>query len=562
MKQILVLVLFLAFLNTNAQLFQQKNYAKGYFLWPIGAQIALAANFGELRENHFHMGLDCKSDKAENKPIYAAASGYVAKVKIEPWGFGRAIYINHPNGMTTLYAHLNDFYPELENYIKQQQYQQQKWKIFIELPANKFTVSKGQFIAYSGNTGGSMGPHLHFEVRETSTDKVLNPLLMGFPIQDNIAPDLLRLAVYDRTKSTYEQQPKIFPLKKVGNVYMPASGKITVNTSKVSYAITAWDRYTGSTNQNGVFQAVVFDNDKPVSGFQLDGIDYLETRYLNAHVDYKTRFNRGPWLQHLSKLPGVPQGFYACDESQGVITLADGIERRQKIEVLDANGNKSVIQFTVQGVNFANTSAGVGEKFAPDMMNVFERESIRFYIPPGVLYDSFYFRFAEMRGATGRPLYMLHHPGVPLHKAITIKIKDAIPFAPSKRMVMKRSYGSDKDFKKAELENGWYKADFKEFGYFELLEDTTPPTVNSNGFVSGMNASKLSRIVLTIKDDSDDIESFNAWLDGKWLRFTNDKGKNFIYKFDEMCPPGNHELKIEAVDIVGNKTERGYNFVR
>ena len=192
-------------LHSIGQIFPRKDYPKGYFTWPVLAEKALAANFGELRPNHYHMGLDCKTNQKENLPIVAAADGYVAKVKIEPFGFGRCIYINHPNGLTTLYAHLNDFYPALENYIKQQQYKMQSWKLFLEnIPANLFPVKKGQLIAYSGNTGSSQCPHLHFEIRDTKTDKVLNPLLIGFHITENIAPAVLRLAEYDRKKSTYE----------------------------------------------------------------------------------------------------------------------------------------------------------------------------------------------------------------------------------------------------------------------------------------------------------------------------------------------------------------------
>ena len=176
-------------------LFFPKNYPQDYFTWPVGAVQAIVANFGELRPNHYHMGLDCRTEQKENVPILAAADGFVAKVKIEPFGFGRALYINHPNGMTTLYAHLNDFYPELEAYIKQEQYRLESWQVFLDLPPNRFRVKKGQFIAYSGNTGGSQGPHLHFEIRDTKTDKVLNPLLMYNNIPDNIPPDILRLAI-------------------------------------------------------------------------------------------------------------------------------------------------------------------------------------------------------------------------------------------------------------------------------------------------------------------------------------------------------------------------------
>lgn len=161
------------------------------------------------------MGLDCRTEQVVNKPVYAAADGYIAKVKIEPFGFGRAIYINHPGGYTTLYAHLNDFYDPLEKYITQKQYELKCWAVFLDIPPNIFTVKKGQQIAWSGTTGGSQGPHLHFEIRETGTDKVLNPLLFNMPITDKIAPDIIRLAVYDRSKSTYEQSPGLFSLKKL-----------------------------------------------------------------------------------------------------------------------------------------------------------------------------------------------------------------------------------------------------------------------------------------------------------------------------------------------------------
>ena len=161
------------FNSATAQVFPAKNYPKGYFQWPVIAKHALVANFGELRPNHYHMGLDCRTDQIENVPVVAAADGYIAKVKIEPYGFGRCIYINHPNGFTTLYAHLNNFYPELEKYITEQQYKLESWKVFLDIPANLFPVKKGQFIAYSGNTGGSQGPHTHFEIRDTKTDKVL-----------------------------------------------------------------------------------------------------------------------------------------------------------------------------------------------------------------------------------------------------------------------------------------------------------------------------------------------------------------------------------------------------
>jgi murein DD-endopeptidase MepM/ murein hydrolase activator NlpD len=173
-------------------------YPKGYFRNPLAIPIQLAANFGELRTNHFHMGLDIRTNQRENLPVYASAEGYISKIKIEKSGFGRAIYINHPNGYTTVYAHLNDFFPALNEYVIAKQYKDEKWEQDFELPAGQFPVSKGQFIAYSGNTGGSQGPHLHFEIRDTETGSNYNPWLFGLGLPDYIQPYIYRLYYYDR----------------------------------------------------------------------------------------------------------------------------------------------------------------------------------------------------------------------------------------------------------------------------------------------------------------------------------------------------------------------------
>lgn len=568
-KKLVFLPLYLSTFTAGfAQFFPQPVYPQNYFTWPVGAVKAIVANFGELRPNHYHMGLDCRTDKVVNKPIYTAAEGYIAKVKIEPFGFGRAIYINHPNGFTTLYAHLNDFFPELEKYITEQQYKLQRWQVFLDIPANLFPVTKGQFIAYSGNTGGSQGPHLHWEIRDTKTDKVLNPLLFGMPIQDNIAPDILRLAVYDRSISTYEQVPRFIPLKKNGNNYSVAAGKLLLYSPQSSFAITAYDRYTGSTNQNGIYQALLYADGSPVCGFQLNGISYDETRYLNANIDYKLKINGGPYLQHLSKLPGNPAEHYRSDASGGVVLLTPGQSKEIKIEVADANGNISSINFTIERSEAVTAAAQkTGTLFKPGEINVFENEEVKFYLPATALYDSFYFRYGKIVPSIGKPVYQLHNHSVPLQNYFTVKIRDGLLYLPSDKMVMKRFFNNKEDFKKAgpaseEKEKGWYKANFREFGNFQLVADSEPPSVTPIGFKDGMNAAKLKRIAFLVKDNTEEIEKFTAMLDGKWLRFTNDKGKVFSYIFDEHCLPGPHELTITAEDLVGNTTTLTYRFTR
>ncbi len=562
-KNLLLIVVLLMGLSSFAQLFPKKNYPQNYFQWPVGTEPGIVANFGELRPNHYHMGLDCRTESRVNLPVLAAADGYVSKINIDPTGFGRALYISHPNGMTTLYAHLNDFNPEIENYIQEQQYKLKQWRVQIEVPANLLKVEKGEFIARSGNTGGSQGPHLHFEVRDTKTDKVLNPLLMGFPIEDNIPPVILKLAVYDRRYSTYEQTPKIYALKKVNGVYQPLGGKIKVNTNKVSFAISAFDKYTGSTNQNGIYKAIVFNNDKAISGFEMDSISYDETRFLNAHIDFKTRNNGGPFLQHLSPLPGYQDGIYKTAKGEnGIITLFDGNAHDIKIEVVDAQNNSSIVKFDLIMEAVSEKKNTPGLVFEPNTINIFENDKVSFYMKDSAIYDNFHFKFREAPNALGTAYY-LHDEDVPVQQYYPIKIKGNFNIEDTGKIEMKiNSHGRTK-FKKAVYKNGWYESSFRDFGVFQLILDKTPPVVAPLwGFRDGADVSKLNRIAFSAIDNTQEIVDFTGLLDGQWLLFSNDKGKTFIYNFDKYCTPGEHSLELIVKDVVGNETRKIYRFRR
>ncbi len=563
-KVVVLVLLNLINQGISAQVFPAKDYPKNYFVWPVKATPALAANFGELRPNHYHMGLDCKTEKKQNLPIVAAADGYIAKVKIEPWGFGRAIYINHANGTTTLYAHLNAFYTDLENYVKDQQYKQKSWSVFLDIPPHMFDVAQGREIAKSGNTGGSQGPHLHFEIRDTKTDKVLNPLLFGLPITDNVAPDILRLAIYDRCLSTYEQTPTYIAIKKVNGIYQAAF--TTLNTDKVSFAVTAYDRYTGSSNKNGIYEAILLDDEKPILGFQLDSISYDETRYLNAHIDHKVKASGGPYLQHLSKLPGYAEGIYKMVNGDGVINVEDDSVHHIKILIKDVNGNTSTLKIDVQrklnGVQKIIDTVYYQQKklFIPGYVNIFESENCKFYLPENALYDSLRFRYLEIQSNAGYTIYQLHSSVVPIQTYYPVSIKAASPI-PNK-MVMQRFYKDKIDYKKTIFNNGWYTSKYKDFGNFQLMLDTISPTISAlGGFKEGANFSKQTAIKFVVGDNTEDVE-FTAMLDGNWLSFSNDKGKTFIYTFDEKCSVGEHELKILVKDMVGNLSEKVYRFTR
>jgi hypothetical protein len=565
-----ILALFLL-LNSSAlvaQVFPPASYPQGYFRDPLEIPIRLAGNFGELRPNHYHMGLDIKTNARENLPVYAAADGYISRIKIEPYGFGRAIYITHPNGFTTVYAHLNAFNPSLEKWVKDQQYAQQSWKIFLELKPDLFPVKKGDFLANSGNTGGSQAPHLHFEIRRTDADVNVNPLLFGFQIADNIPPRLQRLAIYDRTRSVYEQSPRLFPVKaRSGSTYTTTPPVITVSFPLISFAIGAYDTQTGSTNHNGIYESTLTVDEQPVVAFRMDNISYNDTRDLNAHIDYKTKAQGGPFLQHLSELPGYTNAIYKRKSGNGAIDVSDGALHTIAIVVKDASGNSSTLECKVRYIKGSREPVPAGKLFHPMMMDGLENPECEFFLGERCLYDSVHIRYNKSANSNDQVVSSIHTIGaayIPIRDSVLVRIQPlrTLTDAEKSRTVMQWFAGTKREVQKVQWQGNWASARFRDLGSFQLVLDIEPPVIAPTDFANGADLSKATRLVFTVKDNLEEIKNVRVELDGKWLRFSNDKGVTFIYQFDEKCMAGQHELKIHAEDEAGNVTEKTYNFTR
>ena len=415
MRYLVLAVCLACTLQGFSQLFPSAEVPRGYFRDPLAIPISLAANFGELRPNHYHMGLDIRTQHRENLPVFAAADGYVARVSVEPSGFGQAIYINHPNGYTTVYGHLNQFFPELAAYVHDQQYRRQSWSVNLQLQPGRFPVKKGDFIAYSGNTGGSQGPHLHFEIRRTTGDINQNPLLFGLPVPDNTPPTVQRLAWYDRNQGIYAQSPHILPIHRDATAagsarsatgtasrsatgtaaWSPAPALLVVPTTRISFAISAFDTQSGSANPNGIYEAALYVDDAAVLGFQMNNISYDDTRNINAHIDYKTRETGGPFLQQLFFLSGYPApSIYtwpAGKQADGVVRLEDDRVHSIRIVVKDTYGNESNLRFRVRYQPPATEVAGLqpqGKKFYVGMVDGIEAPDYAFFLGEKSLYDS------------------------------------------------------------------------------------------------------------------------------------------------------------------------------
>jgi murein DD-endopeptidase MepM/ murein hydrolase activator NlpD len=545
------------------------NYPQHYFRDPLDIPISLAGNFGELRPDHFHMGLDIRTQKREHLKVYAAADGYIAQIKIEPGGFGQAIYINHPNGYTTVYAHLQEFFPALASYIKKEQYRQQSWAISLMIPDSLFPVTKGDFIAYSGTTGGSEAPHLHFEIRRTTDDINLNPLLFGLPVEDQVPPSILELAIYDRSKSIYEQSPELIRMQKYKSAHGVLPGLITLHSPLVGFGISAIDKQSGSANHIGIYEAILFDKGKEIIRFDMNNISYVDTRNINGHIDYKTRAAGGPYIQQLFCLPGYLNSIYKLSSGDGTIDLSDGAIHWIRIDVKDAYGNSVSLTYRVhynKGITGTLPEAE-GKLCFPGNADRIEFNDLQVEIGKGSLYDSVHISYSDTAaGQLGEisAVYSIGSLAVPLQDYITVRIRPTSPLdsVRMERIVMQRSYGTRKEVKKVAWREGWAEARFRSFGRFQLVLDQEPPVILPVGDIDGKDLSKGLRIAFTVKDNLGTTKNFRGDLDGKWLLFSNDKSRAFIYKFDDRCLPGPHTIKISVCDEAGNEAVSNFRFLR
>ncbi|RXK80783.1 peptidoglycan DD-metalloendopeptidase family protein [Filimonas effusa] len=569
MRNLLILLL-LPCSVVFAQPNRPEAYPKGYFRNPLGIPLQLSANFGEVRKDHFHMGLDIRTQQKENLPVYAAAEGYISRVSIEQGGYGKAIYIQHPAGYVTVYGHLNSFYDTLEQFLKAKQYHDEQWEQDFSLSPHQFPVKKGQFIARSGNTGASGGPHLHFEIRDSRTGYNLNPLLFDLGVPDNIAPYLQGLYWYDRRYSTYQASPRRIPVTRLASGYRTTDSLVRLGSPLVSFGIRAEDKTNNSPFLFGVYEAGIWVDDSLRCYFQLNNFSYTDTRYLNGSIDYKTYSSTGPTIQHLSQLPGNKLSVYTADADRGVIRLNDTLIHTIRILIKDVAGNASVIQFRARyDASLQNNLFFTMNSIAlpPNQPNTVGSTSVKATFGANAFYDMVPFVLGETGPApwpAASVTAQLHQPTVPVHDNYTVQLalKDNNMAAYADRLVMQLQNNRYGMVKKADkTPEGWYKASFRNLGKVQLLADTIPPVIKTIGWQSGKAFPNQSTLRIRCSDNLGSVRYFSAQLDGKWLLFTHST-QDYLYQFDEHCPEGEHTLTISVQDIAGNRTVQELRFTR
>lgn len=538
---------------------------EAYFTNPLKIPLLLSGSFAELRSNHFHSGIDIKTQGRTGLPVYAVADGYVSRIVVSPTGYGKALYIDHPNGTTSVYGHLSHFTPDIEKYVRDQQYAQKSFRVDLPLPSYQFRVAKGSEIAKSGNSGSSGGPHLHFEIRDTRTEEPLNPLDFGFAVTDNIAPKFFNLLVVPLTDTSLvasQQRAQSYPVVFYNGKYFLKGNPDIPVYGKVGFAVQVNDFFDGTANKCGINQLTFSADGEIQFMFQLNRFSFSNSRYINSHIVYseyartKRRYIK-TWIDPGNQLP-----IYNYNLSQGIFEASAG-KHQLEIEIADSYKNRSGLQFRVEksGATIPQSPATRGITMRYDRDNSFDSDACSLFIPKGALYSDFDFSYSTQ--PTSPAFYSdfqrVGSNEIPLQKAATLRIKPRnLPTELEEKIVVVNvdSPGGKPSAAGGKLVNGWAETTIRTLGTYALMVDTLAPTVRSLS-IADEALTESNRIRFSIKDDLSGIKSYEAYLDGQWALFEYDpRISRITHYFDsERFKLGKrHTFKLTVTDYRDNKT--------
>ncbi|MCF6295727.1 MAG: M23 family metallopeptidase [Flavobacteriaceae bacterium] len=551
--------LIVVFLIIVQVIIAQNPYPQDYFRSPLGVTLVLSGTFAELRSNHFHSGLDIKTQQREGLKVFAAAKGYVSRIKISRWGYGKALYITHPNGYTTVYAHLKKFSPKIEAYVKKIQYEKETFEIELFPTIKELLIDTDEIIAFSGNTGGSSGPHLHFEIRDKS-ERPINPMLFGIDIKDTKRPTILGVYAYPIDENSHVNQTN----EKTKLRLIPqTNGDYTVENikayGKIGFGIITYDRQDLAANKNGVSNIQTFFNGNKNFEIDFKRFSFTETKHLNRLIDYEHFKQQKSRIKKLFVQSNNPLSLYKAVDENGYIKVEDSTASIYKVRVKDFKGNDTWLTIPIAGENSDNITYKKDEitdyfVYADQATNL-EEQNVSVYFPSNTFYDDFFIDFK-----VSNDTLTLHKPTVSAQKYFTISYDISnYTEADKDKLFVARLVGYYKNYllytpttKKGNI----LRARSKTLDTYVLGVDTENPKIKPLNFQEGKWLSKYRYLKVRIEDKISGVKNYRASVNGKWILMEYDAKKNILtHDFnDNVITDTKNNLKIIVTDNVGNSS--------
>lgn len=534
----------------------QDNLPKDYFQSPLDVPLVISGTFGELRSNHFHAGLDIKTQGVEGLKVFASADGYISRIKIQHYGYGKALYITHPNGYQTVYAHLKKFSPEIEAYVKAYQYDKESYEVQLFPPEDKLLVKAGEVVAYSGNTGSSGGAHLHFEIRDAQS-RPMNPFLFGFEdVKDTRPPRIKNIYAFTASEDAHVNHKsgriKLKPIStKSGNLKVPeleAAGDIY-------FGIEAYDRLDLAFNKNGYYDVEAKLNGVPFFETTFNRIAFGETRFLNRLIDY------GYYLEYKKRIHKLRSHDYRRLEinhsqiNNGVLEIDDTLNYKYDLKVSDFKGNATEVSIPIKytpGINVERDSINKTLYYVThDNAFALNKGLIDIYIPKYALYEDTYLDI-EVEGECVK----LHDYRTPIHKGITIGFDVSRYNDEDKKQLFigrKMPWG-DIYYNSTTKKRNRFTTGVKVFGEYILAKDEEAPTIRPLNFRHKQWLSNFRYLKVKIEDKLTGIGNYRATVNGKFILMEYDyKTKTLVHDFnDKVVTDTENNFKLVVTDQVGN----------
>ena len=566
-KALLFLVLLKSFFSFSQETSLPTNsFPMNYFEKPMNIPLILSGTFAELRPNHFHSGIDIKTNQREGIEVFSSAEGYVSRIKISHWGFGKAIYITHPNGYTTVYGHLQKFSDRIENFIKTEQYKNESFEVEVFPTAAELPVSKKELIAYSGRTGGFMPPHLHFEIRDTKTEEIINPMYFGLNFSDTTKPKVNTVVAYSLNNNSHINKvntPVQLTLTRTSN------GDFVTNSinayGKIGFGINAYDQLNAAPNQNGLYSLKLLLNGQQIHEFKASQFAFSETRLINILIDFERFKKIGQRIQKCYNEPANTLSLTKNAVNNGIITVEDGLNYTVEIIASDYKKNEQKITIPIKGSKSDIT--GIKEEVKTPYfvkskeVNEFSQKNVKVSFPANTFFNDFYLNFE----VTDTFATIHNTTSVPINGYYTLTFDVSKYTEEEKNQLYIASISGTKSSYETTYKKGnSFYTSTKNLGKFTLLSDTKKPTISLVNFKDEQWISNHSNLIVKISDVGSGIKSYRAEIDGKWILMEYDViNSTLTYDLnDAIYTEAKHLLKVVVIDSVGNLSTLESTFFR